>query len=92
MKEEPVLNQTAVKVLMSIVLSIAARYLPGLNLTPDQALFMSMGIFSLFSAGFAFFTRSKVTSMAKVARVMSIVADPATHDRLMMALNTKKAA
>jgi uncharacterized membrane protein YqjE len=65
-KDEPVLNQAVLKVLATIVLTLATKLVPGLDLTADQAMTVALAIFAGLTTVFAFITRKKVMAMSKV--------------------------
>lgn len=69
MKEEPVINGAIVKVLAGVLVTLAAKYIPGLNLTDDQINWIAMTAFTLAIAVGAKFTRAKVVPVAKLNRV-----------------------
>jgi hypothetical protein len=65
-KDEPVLNGAAVKLLVTVITWLAARYVPGFELSVDQANYLALCVLGLATAGWAWITRSKVMPVSKV--------------------------
>ncbi len=66
MKDEPVLNAAAWKLIITAVTWLSAKYMPGLHLTDEQAAYLAGGVLSLLTAAWAFVTRKKVAPMTKI--------------------------
>lgn len=72
MKDEPVLNGAAVKLLVTVITWLAARYVPGFELSVDQANYLALVVLGLFTAGWAWVTRSKVMPVSKVEAKLAV--------------------
>lgn len=66
MKDEPVLNDAAKQLLVTIITWLAARFVPGLNLSPAQATAIALGVLGALTVVWGFITRKKVVAMTKV--------------------------
>lgn len=70
MKDEPVLNATAVKFIAGMIAMLAAKYLPTLGLTDMQAMTIATSAWGAISLVVGFVTRKKVIPTAKLAALM----------------------
>lgn len=89
LKEEPILVANGVRILVTAITWLAAKYVPWFHMTDDQATSLALFVMTALTAAWAFVTRSKVISTAKVSRVSAAQLGEPEHRGLMAAMSVK---
>ncbi len=70
MNTEPVLRDAAKQLLITAISALAAKYMPGLNLSDAQVASFALSVLTAATLVWSFLTRSKVTPNTKIEAVL----------------------